>query len=213
MLGPMGARIMDLLKIMTPNEIDRYIDKTAEESTEQVKIASGGESFDALSSNSNPNPHSKSNKNDADTTESSEHEAKIIPIRAEVIENIESDKKSLKQSPQLSNDDSEEEGSYHATKNESELEAAGIFSAGKIDALKREKLKKQKANQESTTNFILGQREKLKKTKLKLVEMEAIRNYNQNSNIESINNEIDLENPEEEVVIGSKGILVNKKHY
>ena len=214
MLGPMGARIIDLLKVMTPNEIDRYVEKK-EESTE-LKMAAGAEEFDVTKS---PVDHSraKSNKDESHTadTESDEdnvkHEAKIIPLRGKdhdhnlIEENTEEDDQS--------NDDVNEEAQYEASKNEKELEKAGIYSANKIQAIKKEKLKRYKAKQESTSNFILNQREKLKQTKLRLIEQDAIKNYNLNSNVDTLNDEIDLDNPDEEACVGNKGILVNKKHF
>lgn len=212
MLGPMGARIIDLLKIMTPNEIDKYVEKPNEQS--ELKLAAGAEEFDvtksppkALGANQNKND----NENEDSTSEEDvKHEAKIIPLHKDSPHSFDEENNQESDEEERS---AEEEAEYAASKAEKELEKAGIYSASKISAIKKEKLKRYKAKQESTSNFILNQREKLKKTKLRLIEQDAIKNYSLNSNIEKLNDEIDLENPDEEVVFGNKGILVNKKHY
>jgi hypothetical protein len=216
MLGPMGARIIDLLKIMTPSEIDRYMDKPQKEVAADVKKASGGEDFDVMHSHPNSGRKLKRDNNSHDESHSdngqAEHQAKIIPLNQESskkLEEIQAKQENLKESREVD----EPETEYRESKGEHDLESAGILSAAKIDAIKRKKLKELKAKQDSTTNFIIKQRDKLKQTKLKLIEMEAIKNYNNSSNIEKLNDEIDLENPDEEVCVGAKGILVNKKHY
>lgn len=209
MLGPMGARIIDLLKIMTPNEIDKYVEK--KEETSELKLAAGAEEFDVTKS---PPKVFKNQDHSEDQNHNNEedlqHEAKIIPLH----KGVESEVESTQEDTIEASDHEEEEDSHYAgSKSEQELEKAGIFSANKIKALQKEKLKRYKAKQESTSNFILNQREKLKRTKLRLIEQDAIKNYSQNASVEKINNEIDIDNPDEEKVYGNKGILVNKKHY
>lgn len=207
MLGPMGAKIIDLLKIMTPNEIDKYVEKKEEVSSANIQLAAGAEEFDVKNSPKNIPINKKSHQNEEESDDEVQHEAKIIPIHkdVEVPENEEHEE------PEEEN--LEEDLEYSVSNKDKELEAAGIFSAQKINALKKEKLKRLKAKQESTSNFILKEREKLKKTKLRLIEQDAIKNYNQNASVEKLNDEIDINNPEEEVIVGNKGILVNKKHY
>jgi hypothetical protein len=218
MLGPMGTRIIDMLKIITPGEIDKYMDKpNSGEISHNIKKAAGAEDFDVTKAPQQVPQPSHKNKKEEDQSEELEHQAKIIPINKESSEHLdaksEEERAKKLQQEQQEKQESSDEVDYVGTKGESELESAGIYSASKIEALKRKKLKELKAKQESTTSFILNQRDKLKKTKLKLIEMDAIKNYNNNSNVESLNDEIDIDNPEEEASIGTKGILVNKKHF
>lgn len=217
MLGPMGARIIDVLKIMTPNEIDRYTEKPQKEVTVDIKKAAGGEEFDVIHSppQSGRILKKEQNQQEEQAPNEPEHQAKIIPLNKESSEHLEAKENVKKEEQNLKSEiDIEDDEEFHQNnKAQNELEQAGIMSAAKIEALKRKKLNELKKKQESTTNFIIKQREKLKKTKDRLIEMEAIKNYNNNSNVDISNDEIDIDNPEEEQSIGSKGILVNKKHY
>lgn len=208
MLGPMGAKIIDLLRIMTPNEIDRYVEKKEEVSNANIQLAAGAEDFNVSNTPVNHNLSKQEKKEEEKDQDDIQHEAKIIPINKDVQEQ---NSKSTEEEHEPI--DPEQALEYEATFKEKELEAAGIFSAQKIEALKKEKLKRVKAKQESTSNFIIKEREKLKQTKLRLIEQDAIKNYNLNANVESLNDEIDIDNPDEEIIVGNKGILVNKKHY
>lgn len=216
MLGPMGARIIDILKIMTPNEIDSYIEKPQKEVTADIKKAAGGEDFDVTHSPAQSGRKLKKDENqqqDDQANQEPEHQAKIIPLNKESSEHLAAKENEENEDQSLESEIEDEKEFHHNDKAQNELEQAGIMSAAKIEALKRKRLNELKKKQDSTTNFIIKQREKLKKTKVRLIEMEAIKNYNINSNIDKLNDEIDIDNPEEEVSIGSKGILVNKKHY
>lgn len=217
MLGPMGARIIDVLKIMTPSEIDRYMEKPQKEVAADIKKTAGGEDFDVTHSPPQSGRKLKKDQNQQDdqTNQEPEHQAKIIPLNKESSEHLEAKENKEREEQNLQSEiEIEDEIEFHQNdKAQNELEKAGIMSAAKIEALKRKRLKELKKKQDSTTNFIIKEREKLKKTKGRLIEMEAIKNYNNNSNIDKLNDEIDIDNPEEEQSIGSKGILVNKKHY
>ncbi|MCO4755310.1 MAG: hypothetical protein KC478_12565, partial [Bacteriovoracaceae bacterium] len=79
MLGPMGAFIMSILRVMTPAEIDRYA-KTSSDGGVRA-IAAGGEEFDLMDSDSFVDEdQAKAEHKKA----APQGEAKIIPIRPNV---------------------------------------------------------------------------------------------------------------------------------
>ena len=83
MLGPIGAHIMSVLRVMTPSEIDRYANTS--EKRKVMAIAAGAEDLGLQDSNSRgTNSHSGSFKKMT--------EAEIIPIRPEADEAVQSNK-------------------------------------------------------------------------------------------------------------------------
>src|SRR5690554_3690013 len=65
MLGPMGAQIISLLKLVTPAEIDRYVRKS--KSRPVKALAAGAEDFDLA--NSEPSPYKQSRAGPSESNE------------------------------------------------------------------------------------------------------------------------------------------------
>jgi hypothetical protein len=96
------------------------------------------------------------------------------------------------------------------------LESIGVLSKSQVSTLEAEKRKRENDKKESTTVFILNQREKLKGSQNKLAEQAAILQYRKNASQEFIKHEIsedELDDDFEPSTSDSCGILVNKKHY
>ncbi len=196
MLGPMGAVVMSVLKVMTPAEIERYSQGREAETEEVSKIAAGVESLGSGSMESSFN-HQKQDQNKKDwkppnDPEKEFGEAKIIPIRPPP-----------------------EESAPVESEPESELEEMGIISGEKQHAIKEAASAREKSEQDSATIFLIKERQRLKKVKHRLNTNEAFKTYEVSSSIEFFKPEpeVDLDNPDKEDAIGSRGILINKKHY
>lgn len=214
MLGPIGSRVIDLLKVMTPSEIDRYITKK-EAKVSSMPMAAGAEEF---SLNSEIHSHlSSKNSTDQDEEASNsddqqlEHGAKIIPLD----KNLSSMPEQIDDEPYFINREDDEFDLLIKKNVEStnELEKMGILSARKIQEINKIKKDREKRSEQSSTSFLLSQREKLKNLRSKMVESDAIKNYVKSINFESTTSEIDIDNLEEETSVGNKGILINKKQY
>ncbi|MEX0797996.1 MAG: hypothetical protein WD025_01040 [Bacteriovoracaceae bacterium] len=206
MLGPMGAFVMSVLRVMTPAEIDRH---TKDSDRKRVQAAAAGaEGMDL--SDAGSYPYDGQTK-DSKSSFRQMTDAEIIPIQQ-----FQEKNKSKK-------DRDEGERESHATSHlshdqtqkskNSELERVGIYSSQKMNAIKEAENEKIKAGEESTTVFLLKQREKLKKTKSKMMSGSAIKTYAQAANAEMIEPEYDIDDPDQELAQGSRGILVNKKRY
>ncbi len=121
--------------------------------------------------------------------------AKIIPLREE--------QEDVSESSKVEDFLEIEEGDV--------LSSAGIFSAEKLQKAKEEQAKLENQNKKSTAVFILDEREKIKKSKSKLSELDAIRAYQLSLNVDFHE---DPEEEEEELFFSdSKGILINKKQF
>lgn len=205
MLGPMGAVVMNVLKVMTPSEIERY--SQGREAEEVSKIAAGAESISSGGAGSSFNPQSESHhkKKEHPPNESlnDSGEAKIIPIREQM---------PIRPPPKAPPPD---EPKSTKVEPENELEGMGIVSGEKQHAIKEAASAREKSKQDSATIFILKERERLKKSKSKMNTSEAFKTYAESSNLEFYKPEIevDLDDPDKEEAIGSRGILINKKHY
>jgi hypothetical protein len=192
MLGPKGSTIISILKVLTPSEIDRYTEEQGFEESD-IKVASGAEGFE-LSSFSHLQTDEQTSAKSAEQSEEVEaqldefeNEAKIIPINSSI---------------QL------EESHLKA----SGLEALGIESRHSVQERKSRDEEYENSKKESTTVFILNQREQLKESQNKLVSQAAILEYKKSATQE-VYNKGDHGSDENRVSTGSSGILINKKHY
>lgn len=213
MLGPMGAYVISALRVMTPSEIDRYA-KSSDKNTIRA-VAAGAEDFDLSNSQSHPQGSPPGGKDQSGFKPLNPmSDAEIIPIdslkRKEQRERKEGQREHSAQAGQ-------EIKTSHQPKTppagNSELESLGIFSADKVNAHNKAMEEAAKASDDSPSIFLLKQRERLKKTNTKIIGHTALKNYTQAAHVEMAVAEPDMEDPDQELAHGSKGILVNKKHY
>jgi len=218
MLGPIGASLMSIMRVLTPSEIDRYVDVQSDTKATQLR-AVGGEtmSFDERES------HMEDSYKGPPEKEKSQ--AKIIPISD--FQKDKKDPKSQQKGPPKSligpppNNihefhPHEEDYLPGQSSHLDELESIGIFTSSHLKEEQERKIAKEKSGQESTTVFILSQREKLLDSTKKLVGQSAIKEYQVTSSQEIVQRDLtedDYDEDGELLASGSKGILVNKKHY
>lgn len=188
MLGPIGAHVISVLRIMTPSEIDRYMDSGREKSRIEA-LAAGAEN---LTTNNNPPSHydqqtgEKADDTDHEEVGPGSGEARVIPINGTI----------------------EEEKTQG-------LEELGILSVKQRKVLESKAKLEKLSKQDSSTVFLLSERKKLEVAKRKLVYGNALKSYNEALHVE-IHPELDSDEPQEpqaERATGVKGILLNKKQY
>lgn len=215
MLGPMGAHIISALRVMTPAEIDRYTAKDTKKIQTQA-LAAGGEEFDYSHSTPFGQSEQKRSREEQERKENPNRlgEAEIIPIDVAKAKQRDGEEE-LPARPKRNPKNSEEpEDAFMPSPGEdSELEKAGIVSSAKMNARQKALEDYRQAKEDSSTVFLLKERERLKKTNIKMAGNTALKTYFQTANADMSKAEPDLDDPDKEVAQGSKGILINKKHF
>lgn len=216
MLGPIGSEIMAIFRLLSPDEIDKYIvDERADEqaSGSSIKVAAGAESMSLTSSES----HYEKKK---DEKFPKDHQAKIIPLHGRHPEekDLLSEEKSdgsfhsssklngAQIKPRMS------ENNFSVDPNNHSLASIGLLSAAQIREIEKQRLREENKKRDSSTVFLLKEREKMRIAKRKLIEQVAIRSYQSNASKEFYAaTEDDMD--EDENTHDIKGILLNKKHF
>lgn len=213
MLGPIGSEIMRLFRLLSPDEIEKYV--THEEMGEisrGVKVAANGDSmnFGARSSKHSNGSFPK------------EDQAKIIPINESVENELKSQAKRHlvhhgdQEFPVNRNEANQElskrTAASIASAGGSGLESIGVLSASKIREIEDARLKKENDTKDSATVFLLKERNKMRQSKKMMVEQRALRQYQDNA-AQEFHEEVFDEESGEVSSPDLKGILLNKKHY
>ena len=219
MLGPMGAHVISALRVMTPSEIDRYARSSG---TRRVRaMAAGAEDFDLSNSQSYEQGYDHEQERSESAGFTPLTEAEIIPIDSYKSKGEQSKHKS-DSSFQTSQNRAHEppgagppprSGSPPGHNGGSELESLGIFSNKKIHAFKKAKEDSARLKEDSSTVFLLKVRESLKKANNLIIGSLALKLYLQTANADMTQAQPDIDNPEQELAQGSKGILINKKQF
>jgi len=224
MLGPIGSHVMAIFRLLSPEEIDRYItrDKSGAVSEKAgavdiaMKMASGGESMHH--SHGGPRLDQKENNDDVIEDENKfpeGHEAKIIPLKD--YSGVEA-----QPVPQKEDDASEEKQNFasKAVKPIPDSEAAkgglasiGVLSASTIREQEQNRAREENSKRDSATVFLIKEREKMRTSKRKLAEQTAIKRY-QSSAAQEFHEESEEDLLSEETDKSDmKGILLNKRNY
>ena len=217
MLGPIGSELMNIFRLLSPDEIDRYI---VDKKVQRVEgsMAAGGEEMEFNTEDSNLSErHKEQLKKD--------QKAKIIPISQYQEEKEERPKSEQHQLAELADMDlpteSEEENTdpsfvnqrVQAVSPKSDLESIGVLSGSTIKELEAQRMAEENSKKESATVFLLRERQKMRQSKQKLIHQQAHKQYKSNAAQEFYQQtEEDLlsDDPQTDT---SKGILVNKRHY
>ena len=213
MLGPIGANLMSILKVLTPSEIDLYSEMEEEIVAQPIAVGAENIQYDEHSSSLAEEYKRKlAQEQDEETIEDDEPEkAKIIPINKKVEQELSENGEFFEQKQKL--EISEDRKSFQ-TPDKNSLNAIGILSKHQQREIEEEKQRQENSKKDSTSVFILDQREKLKKSRMRLVEQKAISQYKKNASAEIMIQKEDSEDEVEETRdSSSKGILVNKRHY
>lgn len=217
MIEPMGSNIIAIFRLLSPDEIDRYIDAKEVRKVEGTMVA-GGEEF-TYAEHNGPKPDSPLKKQKKSDSEGQSNQAEIIPIGQLRKEKQQDEQKS--DQPKASANLAEKRKSevkhikdhHRMPSGKSDLEAVGILSATTLREIEQERLREEMSKRDSTTAFLIKERQKMRDSKKRLIEQHAYKMYQQNAAQELFDSE-DLYNEEDELSDGSaKGILINKKQY
>ena len=205
MLGPIGSEIMRLFRLLSPDEIEKYVSHDeVDEVQANMQMASNGESmqFDSRASKNNQKSFPK------------EDQAKIIPINESVESELKNRAKAhISQFATESHDEPEPKNLRKPDTNKgSGLESIGVLSASRIKEIELQRLKEENNSKDSATIFLLKERDKMRQSKKRLVEQTALKQY-QNNAAQEFHEEVFDEESGEMASSDLKGILLNKKHY
>ena len=221
MLGPIGSEIMSIFRLLSPDEIDKYIvEEKADESIAKgsIKIAVGGESLGLTSAETHQG------STGAGTKFPKDHQAKIIPLHGrspeeeDLLDKSIPEKKSEQNNSQREDDHHGQERPQNQARKHSlkastgsSLDSIGILSASQIRNIENERLENENKKRDSSTVFLLKERERMRSAKRKLIEQVAIKSYQVNASQEFY--EKTDGDFEDEELDDLKGILLNKRHY
>ncbi|MAX66062.1 MAG: hypothetical protein QF441_14495 [Bacteriovoracaceae bacterium] len=214
MLGPIGAEIMAIFRLLSPDEIDKYIVNKQERTVQEPSaMAANGESLGQRPQNQSLALEDKALEEPSDNEqEHAKDSAKVIPIRKEEAHQSQKrrqgeDQEQLKRQKSLKRP----KVSVDNDKNSS-LESIGVLSADAIRKIEQERIKEENNKKDSATVFLLSERKKMRESKQKLIEQGALRQYQVNLAYEFFE-ETEEDILDEERSTDLKGVLINKKHF
>lgn len=217
MLGPIGSDIMSIFRLLSPTEIDKYIEAKKVQKISGSMAASGESlSFDEHA------PHTGQDQLEKHNSEG-KPVGKVIPINKDIKlpEEVVNENESELKPQQFDNElvqhklVPKEKSIPLSSAPKTDLEKAGVLSASTIRLQELNRLEEELKGRDSTTAFLIKEREKMRKSKMRLVEQHAYKTYKVNANqemIDSSNRDVD-EDDDEESSNSTKGILINKKHF
>jgi hypothetical protein len=195
--------ILRCLSLLTPKVIED-LTSSAFHRKATLPLAAGAESETIFVN---------SETNDVFKAQSEDIKAKIIPFKkneekqdTEEFENVSED---------VENDFEEEinlelsQDQLKALSKNGNLESVGIINTEKQKIIDEIHKKKAKLKEDSSTLFLIKQRSKLKNCQEKLQTQDAIKSYKKSSTEDSKSKYDEEGKP----IVGSTGILVNKKHF
>lgn len=212
MLGPIGSEIMAIFRLLSPDEIDKYIvEERADEYQAEgtTKIAAGAEGLSLSSGETHLDDKTGPKKFPK------EQQAKIIPLHGRTAEEEDllsehkgDEEEQQEQSPQ------QVQTTSVSSKGSSGLESIGVLSAAQIKQIEQKRLEEEKGKRDSATVFLLKERERMRSAKRKMVEQVAIKSYQVNASVEFYEQTGDEVEEEEDLLSDDlKGILLNKRHF
>jgi hypothetical protein len=214
MLGPIGSDIMAIFRLLSPDEIDKYIvrDESEEIGESMPMAANGGQmQFD------DEEPHQQNQK---PKKFPKDHQAKVLPLNelSTIHKNVKH-AQAKTSNEQLSSKDaqyiaqnSNKEINHRASEHSSDLASMGILSSSTIRQIENERRKKENDNKDSATVFLLKERQKMRESKKRMIEQQAIKSYQTNA-AQEFYDEPEDDLSEDEGHNDLKGILLNKRHY
>jgi len=211
MLGPIGSEIMKMFRLLSPDEIDKYIVRE-DERVVNSSMAANGEPMqfnDERPHLENQEPKNKFPK---------DHQAKIIPINEEVGKKrvIDENFEAVNYIDENTNDSKEQQHSnkpqYQEDSAPNSLASIGVLSASTIKEIEAKRRAEENKSKDSATVFLLKEREKMRQSKKRLTKQIAINMYKTNA-AQEFKEDTDEDILDENYSNDLKGILVNKKHF
>ena len=211
MLGPIGSEIMKMFRLLSPDEIDKYIVRE-DERVVNSSMAANGEPMQF--NDERPHLENQESKNKFPK----DHQAKIIPINEEVgkkrvidenfetVNYVEENTDSSKEQKHSSKPQYQEDTAPNS------LASIGVLSASTIKEIEAKRRAEENRNKDSATVFLLKEREKMRQSKKRLTKQIAINMYKTNA-AQEFKEDTDEDILDENYSNDLKGILVNKKHF
>ena len=210
--------ILAIFRLLSPEEIERYIGLEDKSESVPIKKAAGAENITV--DNSTPKKEAPSVRalNDSQRPQKAsqafprDNQAQIIPIHKDIKIDAPSEDAEVTQKsyPEVKKESSLE--GYIAEEEDNELAAVGILSANTIKKIEQDQIAKKNAQKDSATIFLLKEREKLKSSQKKLNSYVAFKSY-QSSAAQEFYEESDENILDDEKKTELKGILLNKKQF
>lgn len=204
MSGSSETKLVSILNILTPSDIEVYLGFDEAVIEDFVPLAAGAEELSIAS-------HEASKSRTANSRGESASEAKVIPLHKKEKDfntSVEDEKISKEESYKKIQD------AYAEDEKSVGLESIGVVSAKKLKAIYEQEEKEQRSKQSTASVFLISQREILKETVKKMSGQNALDNYKQSDAVNRISKNQDVESIEEldNTNSPSQGVLLNKKH-
>jgi hypothetical protein len=212
MLGPIGSDIMAIFRLLSPDEIDKYIVRDEEQEIgESIQMAANGGQMQY----NDEAPHLEDQR---PKKFPKDHKAKILPLNEKSTIPIQDSGRT--NSDNVLTDTSAEKLANnvkgrvknHVEDGNNDLASMGILSSSSIKKIEEERRKKENDKKDSATVFLLKERQKMRESKKRMIEQHAIKSYQTNASQEFYE-ESEEEMADEESHNDLKGILLNKRHF
>lgn len=224
MLGPIGANLMSILKVLTPSEIDMYSELQEDKIVQPVAVGAEDIQYESGSSHLKEEYQAQlaKEKGQEEQLEATEEKAKIIPINKKAKEELDRIDEEMSSNSQKEQHDenprhkAQGQSQVSSHDDDNELNTIGIYSSQQMRDHQRQLQEQEAKKKESTSVFILNQRAALKNSRSKMIEQKAIQQYQKNSATDMLTKEVteeDLADDAEMRDSNSKGILLNKRHF
>ena len=201
MLGPIGSEIMRIFRLLSPEEIDKYIVREEEAVVASPQKLAAGAEYN-LEDSSHPLPEkNKEDIKEEDNVVSFPHKKSETRVENQL------DAENFKPKSETKIIEIDNPGGGDRT-----LESAGILSASRIKEIEKKRLAEEHNKKDSTTVFLIKERLKARKAKQLLAESYAISLYQKNANQE-FGQEVEIDEEGNRISDPMKGILLNKKQY
>lgn len=217
MLGPIGSNIMSIFRLLSPDEIDRYIESKEGVRKVEGTMVAGGEEF---TSDEHQVDYSSQNSKKEEDKFPADHQAEIIPIGKKKNQDKEEPDQNQQNNPESNQDISQKAKKVSSNiqsavgkSSGSGLESIGVLSASTLREIEEERFKEEQKKQDSTTAFLIKERMKMRESKKRLIEQHALKQYQVNVAQEFYANDEEDYDEDEANDASAKGILINKKQF
>ncbi len=208
MLEPIGAAVMKMLRVLTPDGVEKLtqlaqLKKEQKASTAmKVNVEDTGQRFVESFE------EKKKRKQDQKHEREDEYAPKVIPLHQEEDEEeYQVQARAVGSSYEMAQPVDSKPVFSHGNK----LESIGVLSNDKLVEIEKRRQEKEKAKEPSAAVFILEERNKLNSANKKISGQSAMKNYK--SSVTSFENSPEEEDGEAPKASSSSGILLNKKQF
>jgi hypothetical protein len=218
MLGPIGANVMRILRVLTPHDLTRLTELASHKKEKKVAASQNTElkldnkALEGQQQSGKEQPKENEGKNpkviplfkDAEQSQEEEVVYKRVAgesfVEGQNLEKIEEEVKAKVLAKQSKNKNAKE----------SRLESLGVLSKEALQEIEEEKEKKIKEKKPTSTVFLLTQRDKLRHSNHKIFGQTAVKSYKVSA---SLDVKVEEKLEEEGKANFTSGILLDKKQF